>query len=305
MSPHKLVLLLVLAFLGLDRSDAFKGVSSLHRCNTQVKHLSYKSPVVYKNRNTKLHVTSEVDNDPTTNPNQGYDNDPTTNPNRLAYGLLWSGLLAYVVLAAPGGSPEAKLMDTDLIMKMISTPFDGTTNAIFVALFNSLGIVPAVYASLLLPGSKDQKVPALPFVIGTFALGFFAMGPYLALRSLNSDVTDDDVAEGGRGVFESKFLGGGMLAFATYLLYYVTTQGDIGQQLDGFIQLFSTSTLAHVSTIDLTILSLAMWDPLREDRARRVAEKDEYSFPAAWKFCALPVFGPVFYLLSRPKLPST
>ena len=55
-----------------------------------------------------------------------------------------------------GGSPEITALDNELITKMIQTPFDGTTNPIFVALFNSLGIIPAVYASLLLPGKKNQ-----------------------------------------------------------------------------------------------------------------------------------------------------
>lgn len=93
-------------------------------------------------------------------------------PPKFAYIALWLGLLGYAYGVSPGGSPEAAARDLDLIQKCISTPFDGTTNPIFVWIFNSLGIIPAVYASLLLCGAKDQKVPTLPFVIASFATGF-------------------------------------------------------------------------------------------------------------------------------------
>lgn len=60
-------------------------------------------------------------------------------------------------------------------------------NAVFVNLFNALGFFPAIMASMLVGGGSFQKgrqpVPAQPFVFGAFALGFFAVGPYLALRN--------------------------------------------------------------------------------------------------------------------------
>jgi hypothetical protein len=111
-------------------------------------------------------------------------------PPRLVYALLWVSLLVYAFGIAPGGSPEAAAIDSTIIAKMISTPYDGTMNPIFVAIFNALGIVPAVLASLLLPGSgrlresegPSQRLPALPFIIGSFALGFFGVGEGKCLR---------------------------------------------------------------------------------------------------------------------------
>lgn len=116
--------------------------------------------------------------------------DTAAQPPRLVYALLWVSLVVYAFGIAPGGSPEAAAIDTTIIAKMISTPYDGTMNPIFVAIFNALGIVPAVLASLLLPGSgrlresegPSQRLPALPFIIGSFALGFFGVGEGKCLR---------------------------------------------------------------------------------------------------------------------------
>jgi cadmium resistance protein CadD (predicted permease) len=231
--------------------------------------------------------------------------DTRTEPPRFAYLGLWAGLLAYVYALAPGSSLEATNIDTEIILKMVTTPFDGTTNPLFVLIFNSLGVIPAVYASLLLPGAKDQKFPALPFVGSAFALGFFGVGPYLGLREVNTEVTQEDVQEGGRGVFESKFPAAGMLAFFAYLVYFCLSSGDLGQQATDFTVLFSTQKLVHVSTIDAVILTLAMWDPLSEDLGRRVKNSDSNPMLPAWMYCVVPVLGPVVYLLTRPKLPSS
>ena len=114
-------------------------------------------------------------------PSTGSGNE--LSPMKVAYGATWLALTTYAFGFSPGGSTEAAAQDSELIAKMVSTPFDGSVSPLFVALFNALGIVPTIYAALLLPGSKDQKpLPTLPFVISAFALGFFGVGPYLALR---------------------------------------------------------------------------------------------------------------------------
>lgn len=59
--------------------------------------------------------------------------------------------------------------------------------AVFVNVFNALGVLPAIMASMLVGGGAfgkgRQPVPAQPFVFGAFALGFFSVGPYLAVRN--------------------------------------------------------------------------------------------------------------------------
>lgn len=198
---------------------------------------------------------------------------------RSIYALLWFGLIFYTVLLSPGGSVDAAKIDNELIQEIINTPFDGKISPIFVALFNrfvsshtfelsnlnpfniiscfSLGIIPAIYASLLLPGSKKQPVPGLPFVLSSFALGFFGLGPYLALRNYQPNVSQDERGQGS-AAFEFKGSSLVLLAFGVFLVYYALNGSYEGDNLSAYLYLFKTQRLAHISTIDFTILSLAV-----------------------------------------------
>lgn len=220
-------------------------------------------------------------------------------PPRLLYALFWIGLSIYAFNFAPGAGAEAAARDADLAVKMISTPFDGdVSKAIFAGVFNSLGVLPAIYASLLLPGSKDQKVPALPFVLGSFAMGFFSVGPYLALRNKNFDVTTATKGTGS-SAFESKISAILLLTFSSWLLFYSFSTGDLGQAIQGYTDLFWSQRIVHVSTLDALLLSAIVVDPMSEDMQRRGYD----SVPAA-AFAAFPIIGPCVYLLLRPPLPE-
>lgn len=227
-------------------------------------------------------------------------NEPLLSPRRMIYLILWIGLLVYAFGYSPGGSEAASAIDNELILGMLSTPFDGKINPLFVSLFNSLGVIPLINASLLLPGAKGQKIPALPFVMGSLALGFFGIGPYLCLRNLKTDVLSQ---ERGRGsaIFEFKGTSLALLGFSLFLVYYALS-GIVsdGNCLGNFIELFKSQRLVHISTIDFTILSLAMSDPLSEDMKRRA-----WKGPSATVTSALPMIGPVLYLLLRNPLPET
>ena len=67
----------------------------------------------------------------------------------LGIGLLWSGLIAYIALLAPGKSEAAQALDSELLAKLVANPFDESCPAFFTVLFNWMGVWPAVYASLV------------------------------------------------------------------------------------------------------------------------------------------------------------
>ena len=294
-----LILFCLLSFFTTGNAltkNGFRKAYQLRVSNVQTRHQQgiQREIGLHREISQTLFMSSSTEAD------VGDDSEQLASPRRLSYATLWVGLLVYAFGFSPGGSAAASAIDTELIMKMISTPFDGTINPIFVSLFNFLGVLPAVYASLLLPGSKDQKIPALPFVMGSFALGFFGVGPYLCLRKLKTSVSS---SERGRGsiLFEFKGTSIALLGFSMFLAYYALS-GVVsdGSCLGDFIDLFKTQRLVHVSTIDFTILSLAMWDPLQEDMKRR-GWQETHSKAAI--VSALPVIGPVSYLLFRNSLP--
>lgn len=220
----------------------------------------------------------------------------TWTPKRAIYAGLLVSLLGYASILAPGSSPEAAAYDTELIKTILSTPFDGTVSPVFVFIFNALGIIPAVLASLLLSGSKEQRIPAAPFVFGSFVVGYFAVCPYLIAREERIDVSFENRGFG-TDAFESKLTALALLGFSLYLTFYGLTGGVLNESINSYLDLFTKSKLANVSSIDFTILSLAIYDPMKEDMSRR--GWDGLPAPA---FCAIPVIGPAFYLLVRPPL---
>ena len=270
---HKMLTILLLSIL-ISTTYGFKSLKSFNIQKKQITNLK------------KTFLQSSIDNT---------EDGNKISQKTLIYGTTWLALTTYAFGFSPGGSIEATNLDNEIIKTMITTPFDGTVNPLFVALFNSLGIIPTIYASLLIPSASNQKnIPALPFIVSSFALGFFGLGPYLALRTTTNEEYVSNNIPGWQKTFESKTISIGMLLFASYLIYYSLTSLPLTENIQGFNELFSTQRLVHISSLDFTILSLVMIDPLSEDMRRRGMDDSN-----AFKFCLLPVLGPITYLLTR------
>ena len=224
---------------------------------------------------------------------------PWTDPSRVGLVALWLGLGSVAALVAPKGTTD---FDMNLVTTLIGSPFSGAVNPIFESLFNSLGVVPAVYAALLLPGAKDQpRIPTVPPLAASFALGFFALGPYLITREPRTDpVSKSSLGWATRTIFESKIFAGFNALFATFLIGYGAVNFS-ADALEGFVTMWKTqSALACVSSCDLAVLSIAMYGAVSEDMKRRGC----YDAGKAAAFCAVPVLGPCVYLVTRPSLPE-
>ena len=103
-------------------------------------------------------------------------NENKLSPRRISYAILWVGLLAYANYFTASISPADQALSSTVLNTAIFTPFDGSLSPVFITLFFSLGVLPAIYASLILPTSKRQQIWALPFIGSSFALGFFGIG---------------------------------------------------------------------------------------------------------------------------------
>lgn len=216
----------------------------------QLGSLSWKYQPSFKNKFSKTlyAVQTPLEEDPSPQLQE--------NPLKTVYSVMLFCFVSYAFTLAPDSSPK----DFELIQKLIATPFDGSSNALFVFLFNALGIIPATLAALLLPGAKNQKIPAFPFVFSSFFLGFFAIGPYLALRKWNTNVIDSEKGFGS-ALFEFKGTALILLGYGVYLTYYLISQFQllgVDHVLSEYWQLFMSQQLVHVSSLDFTVLSLSV-----------------------------------------------
>jgi len=233
-------------------------------------------------------------------------------PARALIAAAWLGFNAYALTGSPGSFDfSADSADNQMILRSIEDP--SALNPIFFTIFNALAVLPAVNAALLLPGSRQQSpLPAPPFVFGAFFLGFGAVGPYLIAREPRPDpIARSDLGFFSRYVTESRLFGAGLLAASLFLASVLFTMGDAAAARADFAELFATSKLVHVSSVDCALLSLLVFEPMKEDMARR-GWWDEEAAPEAKRaqlarlaaFCLVPVCGPSAYVLLRPALPE-
>ena len=265
----------------------------------------------------------------------------------LAALALWAALLFYALNLSPNQTPARDLYFLTKLVPGSGAPDDGVeVNQVFAALFNAMGVMPALYAALLVPagrsggGAKGRRrngdgsdgeggaffssfpprLPAFPFVAGSFALGFFALGPYLALwtpapppeslpeseRAGPRDATAPPPPEaleknGAAGAIalralESPITAAALLLGALSQAYLAVTAGP--QAWAEFGRLFDESRLVHVTSLDFLALSsfIPFWVSL-DAGARRWSGGP--SLAAA--LGAVPLVGPALYLALRPR----
>lgn len=208
---------------------------------------------------------------------------------KLAFWLLWVGLISYAYLLAPPEQPET----FELIKNLSIGKWEGT-NPLIVALFNIMGVWPIIYSCLLFSDGKGQKIPVWPFATGSFGVGAFALLPYLALREPNREFI------GKKSLFvrilDSRWTGVVLTLGAIALVAY-GWRGNWGD----FVQQWQTSRFIHLMSLDFSLLCLLFPALLGDDMARRGLQ----SSAVFWVTALVPLFGPLAYLCFRPSLPET
>jgi len=202
---------------------------------------------------------------------------------KITFGLLWLGFVSYAFFFAPPEQP-----DTFELIKNLSTGNWQGINPLIISLFNIMGIWPFIYSAVVFFDGRGQKIPAWPFASGAFALGAFALLPYLALRQPNQKFI------GEKNLFlkilDSRILGI-LLTIGAAVLFASGLQGDWSD----FVQQWQSSRFIHVMSLDFVMLSLLFPTLLGDDMARR-GWKDNQLF---WLF-VMPLFGALIYLCVRP-----
>lgn len=208
---------------------------------------------------------------------------------RLMLAALWLGFVGYAFLLAPPDQPDT----ADLILRLSSGAWDGLNPAL-VALFNAMGLWPLVYAAVALVDGRGQRLWAWPFVVTSFAVGAFALLPYLALRAPVPWVGPADRL---LRVVGSRLWGVGLAVAALVLLGWGLLAGD----WPAFWHQWQTSRFVHVMTLDFCALWGLFPVLLVDDLPRRNLGDQRWILPAV---LALPLVGAALYLALRPPLPE-
>ncbi|UBF28393.1 DUF2834 domain-containing protein [Kovacikia minuta CCNUW1] len=208
---------------------------------------------------------------------------------KVSFGLLWLGFVTYAFFLAPPTQP-----DTFDLIKNLSTGQIAGINPLIVALFNIMGILPLIYSAVLFMDGRGQKIRAWIFATASFAVGAFALLPYLALREPNPSFS------GRKNWFikllDSRWFGIALAFGAIGLVVYGFSQGNWAD----FVQQWRTSRFIHVMSLDFCLLCLLFPSLLGDDMARR-GLKDDRIF---WAVSLVPLLGAVTYLSLRPPLPE-
>lgn len=159
--------------------------------------------------------------------------------------LLWLGLLAVAFLTAPSADPRTN----ERIIDLLRGHFDGV-NLSFVALFSLMGVWPMLFAAMLAFDTTEQKVWRWPFIVGAFALGAFALLPYLVLRRWG-------VARRSGHTGLLRVLGSRWFALLCTLLSVVFTALFLGGGLGDFRALFRDDQFTYVMSFDFIACTIA------------------------------------------------
>lgn len=210
--------------------------------------------------------------------------------NKIIFGSIWLGFILYAFIFAPPDQPET----LDLIKNLSTGNWTGI-NPLIISLFNIMGIWPFIYSCVLFIDGQGQKIPAWPFATLSFGVGAFAILPYLAFRQPNPQFSGKK--SGLIKVLDSGITGLLLTLGASILVGYGLTQGNWGD----FIQQWQTSRFIHVMSLDFCLLSLLFPALLGDDMIRR-GMKNSAIF---WGVSLVPLFGPLFYLITRIRLNET
>lgn len=204
--------------------------------------------------------------------------------------LLWLSFVIYAFFFSPPNQP-----DTLELIKNLSTGKWEGINPIITSLFNIMGIWPLIYAGVIFADGKMQKIPAWPFATVSFAVGAFAILPYLILRQPNHEFDGNKTLL--LKILDSRWLGLSVTLGTAAFLLYAVTQGD----WNDYIQQWQTSRFIHVMSLDFCLLCLLFPILLKDDMERR-GLKNKSLF---WLVSLVPLLGSAIYLMVRPPLGET
>lgn len=229
---------------------------------------------------------------------------PLTTKNAAA-AVVWVSLIVWAFGFAPGELGAAA--DNALIEKLVTQPVPRPedVNELWFAVWNCFTVVPLVLAALTAPYGRGQRLPAAPFLWGSGAFGYFALGPYFATRTERTTPPEsrEDLGWASRTVFESRVFALLLTAVTLSIPFssdLLAPGFDLAATAADFANLAGQSTFVSVATADISIMSALAAVLVSEDC--KVRGWEDKAVPLLLGTLLLPVLGPCLYLCARPSL---
>lgn len=134
------------------------------------------------------------------------------------------------------------------------------------------------------------------------------IGIAVSTRKEVTVVNEEDLGWVTKNVLENKIFNWAMVALAASV--FVSTGllsglvADAGGQIQGYTELFQSTAIASVSSLDLAILTVTAASLIPEDLKRRGFDDSGKAGAIATSTVVLPIFGAILYCALRPKLVS-
>jgi hypothetical protein len=247
----------------------------------------------------------------------GDNNDENNNQSLYSAGLLilWCCLLTYIFKLSPNQTPT---LDSFVVLKLVGQKADDpyVVNPVFEAVFNIMGVYPAIFGALLVPGGRSGRrsegplgaaLPAWPFVAAAFGLGAYALIPYMALWAPPSPEEAPELppppeeTKGWSRLFlrgaETPVVPALLLAAASYWIFRAASS-PASAWLE-YVRQFDASRLVHATTVDFALCTALVPFWLSLDAEGRRWKGAGSGLATLLGF--VPVVGPCVYLLLRPK----
>lgn len=232
--------------------------------------------------------------------NQTGDQPPLMS-RKLLLRVLWLGAIAY---AAVGSPPLYMSRDLTLLATM------GYNNALTFALMMANPVAVSLIACLLVPlTALHQSQHTVGYIAASYGLGMFTLMPiFFGSRPPKQEEGPED--GGGalrssynwlRQLVEQRWVAAALLLASLWVwLFPLASNSATWME---FVDLFVGSKLVHVTTLDtLAMLALTVFLIYHDATTRRLGHRWMWGAEMLTSFLGfIPLLGPSFYLLIRPR----
>ena len=205
-------------------------------------------------------------------------------------------------------SHEAAGASQIILDKFIADPLHPGVNELFATVFNLIGLVGIPLACIIMPSAKGQRFSAPPFLIASAAVGYGAVGPYMMTRKPVTSVDANELGWVTKNVLENKIFNWFMVIVAMSSLFTTGLLSalfeDFGATVSGYADIFSSTAIAGVSSVDFAILCATAASLIPEDLERRGFTDKSKANAIAASTLLLPMIGATIYCALRPPLPE-